>query len=77
MLKLFFALLNVFYEADCQWWNDEVEQLQMLGVLLFCDAFEVVHDHSEVVSSIVGLLEEVLDAQVKDLYCFHCLSSDS
>ena len=49
----------------------------MLGVLLLSDTVEVSYDHSEIVSSIIGLLEKILDAHVKHLHSFQSFSIDT
>ena len=67
----------MLYIRDTESWNRQIEKLQMLCVLLLSYSVEVSDNHPKIVSSIIGLLEQILDAHVKYFECLKSFSIDS
>ena len=67
----------MFDVRNAQSWDGQIEKLQVFGIFLLSDTVEVSYDHSEIVSSIVGLLEKIFDAHIKHLHGLKSFSIDS
>ena len=71
------ALRHVVDVVDRQRRYNQVEQFEVLDVLLVENTIEVAHNHTQVITGLVRLREQVLDAHVEHLDSLDGLTGDS